>query len=37
VPLLQSGRIADLLAALHASADSRTGGAQIEDDPRSGR
>jgi lipopolysaccharide biosynthesis protein len=37
VPLLQSGRIADLLAALRVSADSRTGGAQIDDDPRPGR
>lgn len=46
VPLLQSGRIADLLAALRAGADSRTGepssppharGAAHETDPRSGR
>ncbi|MET3409944.1 MULTISPECIES: CatB-related O-acetyltransferase [Methylobacterium] len=37
VPLLQSGRIADLLAALRAGADSRTGGARYEDHPRSGR
>ena len=46
VPLLQSGRIADLLAALRADADSRTGepnappdarGAAHETDPRSGR
>ncbi|WP_092046222.1 CatB-related O-acetyltransferase [Methylobacterium pseudosasicola] len=47
VPLLQSGRIADLLAALRADADSRTGepfsppvargGGAHETDPRSGR
>jgi hypothetical protein len=46
VPLLQSGQIADLLAALRAEPDSRTGepfalpdarGAAHETDPRSGR
>ncbi|MBL7405925.1 antibiotic acetyltransferase, partial [Escherichia coli] len=37
VPLLQSGRITDLLAALRAGAVSRTGGAHHEDHPRSGR
>jgi virginiamycin A acetyltransferase len=37
VPLLQSGQVDALLAALRGSADSRTGGAQHEADPRSGR
>ncbi|GJE09693.1 2,3,4,5-tetrahydropyridine-2,6-dicarboxylate N-acetyltransferase [Methylobacterium longum] len=46
VPLLQSGRVADLLAALRTGADSRTGGAESphdahrahhEPDPRTGR